>query len=161
MASGRLTNKIIVAGTDVDDPIPLHLEAQTGIYVNAFSTVTLSLNGLTFHSIAPTNLLKINAGVTPHGSDGTLVDAYLLMKDPNGNVSYLQLGGGATTTPTPMVSAWPMAKWPASTAEGRVWVSHFTGSELPGLYTVYGYLTLAGTTNVISNTQTVMFFFAP
>jgi subtilisin family serine protease len=115
-------------------------------------TLTLSLNGTTFHTGSTT---VVTATLTP-GTLSSNVDAYVVVRLPNGSLFSLQFGG------PPVPGIVPIARGFVPFAVTAELVRYpFGGTEPVGNYAWFATLGEAGTTNVLGGIDQDPFTFSP
>lgn len=115
-------------------------------------TLTVSLNASSFD---PGDSLVVTATMTP-GTLTSSVDAYIVLRAPDGSLLSLQLGPGAVPGIVPIGRGFvPFA------FNGVVLQYPFGGGEMPGSYTWFSGLTEAGTMNVFGSVDADPFTFSP
>jgi hypothetical protein len=118
----------------------------------ALPALTLQINAPSF---GPGQALVLTATLTP-GATPMLVDAYVVIRLPDGSLLSLRLDGGLVpgiapiaTGLTPIALTQPLLSYT------------FTGGEPAGTYTWMSALTQAGTGNVVGSIREVPFAFSP
>ena len=131
---------------------PLLAAVRNSFNAPPVPSLDLALNGSSFHS-GDTMSLRVTS--TP-GATSTVVDAYIVIRLPDGRVFSLQPGPSVVPGIAPIARGFTPVAFSAEILSFR-----FTGAEPAGTYTWFAGLTQAGTATLISSIDQDPFTFSP
>lgn len=124
----------------------------SGSQVQLLPSLGLQLNQTAFQAGQTLNLWATLAA----GSAPVLIDAYVLVRLPNGSLFSVLLGGGLVSGMVPIATGFPPFSFSSTLLSYT-----FNGTEPPGSYTFMGMLTQTGTLNVIGTVDQDPFTVGP